>query len=537
MTPTLQLLSRASIILYHTQSLPEIMAAQRYLARQFFSAQTLDAVNAIIRADPIGGEHYLFTEQAFLTAMCLVALKDRGSARRLPELAPFERVGEALLHINDRLDSTQRTDLKQSDALTQIRELTKFALRNGIFNATDDHRYALVRLVEMFDVLAPRLKSHPSYVDVSKLFRLATGMRLRTYLAMGNALLSNYAAISVATGDSLPVFVHRRECFRRTRLRRASVRFFRLLATNRGRFRKAWRADTQRHGRSEYGFLEAERHPLVEVRKDHLCCLSLRLLERKFETGPHFQILDSLAGEERRRYLRFWGAIFEQYVQQLCERAFGDRFLAGFKYRGKDGELEAADGWILYPDAAIILDAKIARFSLDLRLTGDLDHFHKRLDESILRGARGLDRVITDFAEGRVEHARFKGLRLRELYPLIVTFEDIPVEHFIGSYIQRLVEEHGLFAQPSARPLTIMHIRDLENCEAAVQKGASLLAMMKDKVRSIRSRQTSFHNFLFERFPDGLPQNQILIERCLELWRETAGMAFGPAAAARLGRE
>jgi hypothetical protein len=410
---TLQALSRASMVLYHTHSLTEIMAAQRYLALRFFSAATLHEVNKVIQKAPMGGEHYLFTEQSFLTAMCLVLLVARGSRKRLPDVSPFPQIGEALLNINDRLDRTQRADLSRLPRDAQIKELTAFAVRNGVFNATDDQRYAFVRLIEMVDLIAPHLGSHPSYMDVAALFRRATGMRLRTYLAMGSALLSNYAAVGMKTHDSLPVFVHRRDCFRRTRLNGAAARFFRIVSTNRGRFRKAWRVDAQQRGRSEYGFLEAERHPLVQMKKDQLCCLSLRLLERKFETGPYYQVFDFLRGEERRRFMRFWGALFERYVQRLCERAFGDRFLPGFKYRNKDGDAEAGDGWILYPSAAVVFDAKIARLSLDLRLTGNLDDFERRLRESVLRGARGLDRVITDFADGRVKHSKLEGLRLR----------------------------------------------------------------------------------------------------------------------------
>jgi hypothetical protein len=118
-----------------------------------------------------------------------------------------------------------------------------------------------------------------------------------------------------------------------------------------------------------------------------------------------------------------------------------------------------------------------------------------------------------------------------------VTFEDIPVEYFIGSYIQRLVDEDGLFAQPMTRPLTLMHVRDLENCEAIVQTGTSLLTLMEAKVSAAQSQQTAFHNFLFERLPSGLPHNQVLVERYIQLLRETAGMTFGPASAARLGRD
>jgi hypothetical protein len=78
--------------------------------------------------------------------------------------------------------------------------------------------------------------------------------------------------------------------------------------------------------------------------------------------------------------------VFEQYVQQTLERTFTrDRFLRGFKY-GRD-QREAADGWIIYPGAAIVIEAKSARFTLDTRLSGRLGSFERTFRDSILRGA------------------------------------------------------------------------------------------------------------------------------------------------------
>jgi hypothetical protein len=377
-------------------------------------------------------------------AMCLALLNRRGWRRAFPKTGPYTVIGEALLRIGNEIDPLQKSDLTV-DAIPneeQRKLVIEFPLRNSLFNVRESYVSQLGRLAEMFCDIAPAMTSDPEYLDLRGTFRRATGIRLETYLSMGMALLSTYIRIDDTTIGDAPIIIRTSEFLRNTGLRRTARKLFHHVSVDKRAFRKNLQADRQRHGHVHYKFLEAERHPLVRIKQDRLCCLSLRLLQRKFSSGIHHLIIGALHEQDIDRYFRFFGRVFERYVQQVCLRMFGpDRFVPGFKY-GK-ARKEASDGWILYGDGAIILDAKAARFTLDIRLSGSFGSFERKLRDSVLRAAGQFSHVIDDFRSGAFTVGGLNSSQLRTFYPLIVTLEEIPINPFVVDYIGRiLAAEH-----------------------------------------------------------------------------------------------
>jgi len=344
-----------------------MMAIQRFLAPAFFEADFLKKVDEWIANHHREGDTYLFSEKQLLIATILALDVPRGPKRKFPDEGSLTWIGQALLHIvndfNPILETTP--DAAATRPPEERRLLVEFVLRSGFFGADDDHRYAISRYDEMFSSIAPGLTGDPEYVDVLGIFRRVTGLKLRTYLAMGLALLTVFHNATQAN-SGVPAFVRTKRLFARSAVRRHAALFFREVSRRRRAFISSVRRDINAYGNPTENFLEAERHPLVCTRKDSAYCINLKFLEKKFGAGIHHIVLRGCSEEQRKSYLSFFGRVFEQYVHRVCRGTFGDRFVPGFKY-GKP-EREAADGWILYPERAIILEAKSTRFTVPVVL-------------------------------------------------------------------------------------------------------------------------------------------------------------------------
>ncbi len=504
------------------------MDAQRYLAAQFHSQEVLNKADDWIRSYRADGEAYLFGEQQLLVAMSLVALSHRSrNAMPLPKDKPYVRIGEALLHIATDLDPLEHED-PQRAAEAPADQRARFAelvLRKGFFYAQDDHRYAIGRYHEMLCEIAPTMTADPDFIDLPKLFRRTTGMKLPTYFAMGIAVLAPFRQVSRDNAHLTPTALSEHRLFSKSNLRHTAKRFFPLIACTKRYFCRELTRWRRSHGSPHYNFVAVERYPLIKIKKDMLCCLSLRFLERKFSSAIYYTLLEALPPLERERYQAFFGRVFEQYVQRVCRQTFpGDRFVPGFYY-GRD-QREAADGWIIYPKAAVIIEAKSARFRLATRISGGLGSFEASLRESVLKAARQLNRVIDDFRRGEFTVAGIDASMLPALFPVVVTAEHVPMDYFLSRHVEDLIGSEELLRQESVRALTILPVKDLERIEGAIAKGVTFADLLQQRLDSAVWRDWPFGNFLHDKFPTGLIADAVL-QRIRGIIRRAGYQLFG----------
>lgn len=521
----LNLLIKAGLLWHHTPY-AETFAVQIYLANQFLSQPTRNQIDRWIRENVRDKEPWLFSEQQLLTAICFTLLYARRKDRAFLRVGPFEPLGLALLSISDHLEPL-RQEIPKFETLPlpkQKQRIAEFILRNGLFYHEDDQRHHIVRHYEMFCEIAPQMETHPHFVDLNKLYRCLTGQNLSTFFTMGVALLAAFPKVTPENADKAAVFVSIRTIFRRTTLARASRKFFQEIATTRGRFRKAYRKDLNVSDITSYNFLELRRHPLVRIQRDRAFCTSLRLVIERLGVGVHHRLLASLPESERGKYLTFCGALFEEYVRRMCLRMYPDgRFVSHIRY---GNNLEAADGWIIYPGAAIVLEAKAARFTLEIFLSGSFGAFEDKFRESLLKGARQLDRTIQDFKAGLFGVGGFNATDLPTLFPVLLTLQYVPQDAFLSEFIREVLREEKLFDDASIQQLQIIHIEDLENLEGIIGSGKSLLQLLQRRIGDAALRDLPFSNFLFDHFDGELPENQHIIEKYRELLRRSAFQIF-----------
>jgi len=487
---------------------------QKELAPLFFSPETLGRANDWIKRHPQDPEVYLFGEQQFLAAMTLAILKTKGLSRAPLAGPPFGGLGRALAHLSG-LGDPLKPDSPEFLALSaQAREraFVPFILRNGIFYDHEEYRYVISRYYEMLARIAPSLGHSPEFIDLQHAFRMATGLRFETYLRFGVALLSSLHPIAKNQGG--PALLNLETLKAPFHLAAAWRKFMAQIATSVRGYRRAHRTQLGRFETREYNFLAAETTPIVRLSKKVGCCLSLPLVERKFGPGIVHTIGTHLSRQDSQRFRTFLGRVFERYVADLCSRTFPGLFVPGFRY---GANLEAGDGWLLYPQAAILLEAKSSYLLLETKLSGDLGGFQEYFRNTLLKAASQMTRVIDDFRAGRFLVTGLGPSAITRIYPVVLTLHYLPLEKFLWNYINAEFQAAGVLAQPGIEPVSILPIKDLEKIEAL---GGGFLDLVRDRLQDPAWREVPFSNFIFHRYagrPGGFPNNLYLVGKLQEL--------------------
>ena len=491
-----------------------MLPAQRELAPIFFSLETLHRVDDWIRRHAENPDVYLFGEQQLLAAMTSAILKTKRSSRTPVMGPPFAGLGRALAHLSG-LGDPLKPDSPEFAALSprdRERAFVPFILRNGIFYDQEDYRYIISRYYEMLALIAPGLEHLPEFIDVQHAFRMATGLRLETYLRFGVALLSSLHPI--AKNKEGPALLNLERLRAPFHLATAWRKFMAQIMTPIRGYRRAHRTQVARVGTPEYNYLAAEMTPIVQLSKKVGCCLSLPFVERKFGPGMVHIIGSRLPRRESQRFRTFFGRVFERYVADLCRRCFPDLFVSDVRY---GANLEGGDGWLLYPPAAILLEAKSSFLLLETKLSGDLEGFQEYFRSTLLKAASQMTRVINDFRAGKFLVSGLGSSVITRIYPVILTLHYLPLEKFLWNYINAELQGAGLLAQPGVEAVSILPIKDLEKIEAL---GGGFLDLVRDRLQDPAWREVPFGNFIFHRNagrPDGFPNNPYLVKKFQDL--------------------
>jgi hypothetical protein len=104
-------------------------------------------------------------------------------------------------------------------------------------------------------------------------------------------------------------------------------------------------------------------------------------------------------------------------------------------------------------------------------------------------------------------------------YPIIVTYDPLPAHPFALELYDRILYRDGRLGGANVRPVTLMNTRDVESLEAIVGGGEEWPDFLFRK-HTPRYRYLPFHNYVYERFPRGIPKNPYLAAR----WRRVGEM-------------
>ncbi len=295
--------------------------------------------------------------------------------------------------------------------------------------------YRIVRARLMLDQ-ASMMKHHPEFIDVAAEFLNRTGMSVEDYEALCFALFAKCATLSLADLDRGPsAFTFVEENFYATAIQHESIRLFlKDMAAPPSMARTTIK-------KRDYGtndFTEVRKHPLCSISKGYLPLDVLFAIE-KFESGPYW-VVNDISTEKGNRLRRFWGAVFEAYMNSLVKGSLGgtDAIFLPDPRRADDTARQICDGLILQGSSLVLLEYKANMFTAETKYSGDFSALAAEIESKLVRGTsergkskkKGVEQLADAVLQlfGERKRATIPGLDLsgvKRVYPLLVTLDVI----------------------------------------------------------------------------------------------------------------
>jgi len=473
-----------------------------------------------------------FPQQLLFTAkMALLHSPDRDDGRPDPEFR--DTLLELLLMAADFLDRLDLPNDREKGRSVMLAHM----VRNYLLNATEQVRYMMPRTSLLYLKLpfAAECRAHPDFLDLPVVFRTATGFDLKDYLAFGFALLTWFLGQSYVRGSFRddhgainPVTFFSEATIDATLARRLLQSFTHTHASAPAAF-QARAGDATR---LTYDFLPFMAKPLYQIRDDIIIPMHLGYLAARFANGIYWTIFDYLQDNERLKFSRFFGWVFEVYVRRSFERSMPSvgplarRAFPEFPYRSRYGERKTSDLVLLYPRTAVFIEATASRIRFEgTAISGDLHAFETDISKIILENARQLTHRIRDFRAGLYN---FDGVTTRDIdriFPVIVTVHAVPESTIIWSHISRMLADRDLLTDLRIERIQLIDVEELEILEGIFPQGVSLLQILEARATDPERRNIGLKNFLISRFQPG--RNEFLLAEYRQIGDYAKRLLFG----------
>lgn len=419
-------------------------------------------------------------------------------------LEHFEPLAEALLMINNLqggvLGNNPAADPSTAEGM---RIWHQHFIANGLFHHGDTDAHTFPRAYDLYLTDKPHLRDDPSYVNLPSLIRDLTGLEPDTLWFVLFAFMAHWRTIEPEAIASGTWAMDRTQYFSSLNFSKQDVNaFFGLACLNATEMQREVRSLYSVESLRPFHVLPFARSPLIQI-DDHVFCVSVRLLKQKLTGGLHHLFLDQehFSTEERKRYLDFMGAVFEDYVARLLDRVYpasAHRWI-GPKELAASVHGRSCDFAILYGDALVLVEAKATRFTLAARTEESWSEYERQFNDIFLDGASQIDNTIREIEGGRLLHLGIDPAIVRAYYPLVVTLEDLPMTRPIYQKVLRDLAQASLLNQEKVRPLQAIDVGELEFLEIGLHAGRSIRDILQQKLTSEDDQAQSMGNYLLGR--------------------------------------
>lgn len=468
------------------------------LSQQIFKGNTRDRVIELLKSPHGAIKRSLFNSWQLLmfTKIALLFGSD-DTKQNLGEKSRLEMLGDCFLVVNDLIGLGVDRVFYDNDT-----HLTEALIRNGAFFAREEAGNLLPRYYELFSVLPQKedLKKSPHHTDIEAAFRKATGFDLDLFLALGFGIYSYYAPVEDL---NLNKFVLNSSTFFSKTLVPDEIanKLLDHISISRDQFKEQYSA---KYGESNLGnyfdFTLLRQRPLVRLDESIYVPVDICFLVERITSGIYWDICDSLCGQEKQRFMSFFGVILQKYLEELFRRVYPEsrtttnRVFYDIPY---DGE-RAADVILFYGEEAVFIEVVVGRLRMEeTMITGDLDAFRKDISTKVVDAARQLDRVIRDFVSKKLTLPGWSPINIKRYYPVAVTVSPLPI--FLKTYdeVRRMVADAGYLISPNLAELEIVNIGELEIIEPLLESGRTLVKMLDSKTQDKFYRLVPLWHYLY----------------------------------------
>jgi hypothetical protein len=325
-----------------------------------------------------------------------------------------------------------------------------------------------------------QLRGHPDFIDISAEYEKATGISLIDYEAMSFGLFVR-CTVNItleALRANAWVAAVRPENFNQTAIPSAIVQAF--LGESSGTPTELLASITaSRKAKRDFGandFTVFRKKPLITEAYGSLPS-DIVFITEKFETGPYWRVndIDSETGDKLRR---FWGAVFEAYVNDVitvAARGAEARFIPD-PHLISNPNIQLCDGLLIEGDALVIMEYKASMFTARAKYSGDHVLLRNEIEAKLVRDSaekrkKGVeqlgDAVTLLFSDPNLKIV--KGLDvsgIKRVYPLLITLDDLGSSLLISKLLNfsftKLLNKATTRGAADIRPVFCTDIEGLE---------------------------------------------------------------------------
>lgn len=401
--------------------------AHAHIVRSLFEPGNAEELirGSLSKEDP----HFVFHRQQllFLAKEAILHCPTQGLD---PLVQPPGPVGKLFLMANDHLHyGFAQTEDYEQKLLNSLTELIVVGECSG-YHA---FRNSIARAHLMYSRFGDDLKGDPDYIDLRGRFEKLVEMPIDEFQGLCFSLLSKYFNVDLQSYAKDPnTFFLRQSYFAKTAISIERVdKFVRELSAEPAVLKKVF--ERQLKGKNDFTLFRSK--PLCFV-NDRVFCIDVGFLSEKLESGPFWRVHFSLTDKERDSLHRFWGRLFEHYMNWMLRKSIGKNRKVNILHpspRYQDGT-EVCDAIIVCGPAAIFAEYKGATFSAKAKYSGDPLLLKAELERNLIQNERGRPKGIAQLAEAirrtcrRNDPERINGVDLsnvRAVYPLLVTRDPI----------------------------------------------------------------------------------------------------------------
>jgi hypothetical protein len=398
----------------------------------------------------------------------------------------------------------------------------------------------LARAHIMMTKYTNQLRGHADFIDIGAEYEKVTGISLLDYEALALGLFTR-CTVNItleALRTNAWVAAIRPENFHQTAIPRVTVDAFLREFTDTPEGVAASIAASRR-ARQDFGpndFTVFRKKPLIREVYGSLPTDVFFVIE-KFETGPYWCIsgIDTSTGDKLHR---FWGAVFEQYVNGAVAAATkmaGSRFIPNPRLIS-DPNVQVCDALLIEGDALVVMEYKASMFTARSKYSGDHVRLRDEIEAKLVRdraenkkkGVEQLaDAVALLFSDPSVE--LIKGLdvsSIKRVYPLLVTLDDLGASLLISRLLNLFFaasfkRDSKTFAD--VRPVFCTDIESFETVLPYIGMHA-----LSDLLQHWLDQDGKLMGTLLSRLPEGLQykRNEFLDKVWESLNQESASRLF-----------
>lgn len=306
---------------------------------------------------------------------------------------------------------------------------------------------------QAMSAIAGELVGYPDFIDITTIFEGVGGMNVHEFRALSFGSMTKYMQLDLDQFQKNPEqFFLPRTWFQTVALDPGKIARFLDDVSNNGDSLKQ-KFDKRNAGKSD--FTPIRDRPLY-VAVDKLFAIDAAFLGEKVETGIFWAVHNSLDAGQRQRLHRFWGHVFQTYMDRLLSKNVGGKhtYIPSPQYVSGG---EVCDGLILCGSSAILLEYKGATFTAETKYSGDTGLLSQALDEKLVteKGVRQLANAIERlFARGTKDQIADVDIStVRRVFPVLVTRDDIGGALVINVILNRKFD--AMLNRRSCRPYVI----------------------------------------------------------------------------------